>query len=196
MEANKQMMTKKEMQQKLGKQIRQDTYLLISRMADGEFYDDIIKDINENRESYGIKADIMLSKKKTIEEYLRVLGLQKKETEDNFNLKNLGHKTGIYGIYLNGEIVYIGMTVDGFKNRFQSHKNKFNNRDGWMYKELAAYKDNGGIIELKPIFIAEDALVERTLTKRDLQSMELCLIDIYKPRYNVEGRIKNYIYHK
>lgn len=186
-------MTKNEMQEMLGKKIRQDTYLLIIRMAKGEDYDSIIKDLDQNREKFGIKKDLCLSKKKTIEEYLRALGLNKKE---EIKTDNYSNKTGIYGIYLNGEIVYIGMTTAGFKDRFQSHKNKFNNRDGKMYSELFAYKENGAQIELKPIFIAEDALVERTLTKRDLQSMELCLIDIYKPRYNIEGRLKNYIYHK
>jgi hypothetical protein len=60
------------------------------------------------------------------------------------------------------------MTTNGFKNRFQSHRNKFNNKDGRMYAELYTYKENGAHIEMKPIFIVEDALVERTLTKRDL----------------------------
>ena len=70
--------------------------------------------------------------------------------------------TGIYGLYLDEELVYIGKTIQGFQTRYRQHKHFVdfpNDSDTQydMYYELAAAVALGRTLQLRPIFIVESA---------------------------------------
>ena len=159
--------------------------ILLERMRGGEKYDDIIKDIDNNREKYHIKKYTALSKRETVEKYL-LIGADEEKVKSN----NIENKHGIYGIYINNILIYIGKTTTSFKVRFQQHKHFMNveeNKD-YLYQILKCAKQNNQIITLKPLIIVEDLKVQYPIKDRDLDAMELALITLYKPQCN----IKNY----
>ena len=107
--------------------------------------------------------------------------------------------TGIYGIYVDNELVYIGKTTQSFQKRFNQHKRLMDYPDDSetqyeMYYELAVARAQGKSVQLRPLIIAEyipyDSLYD--LTNRDLESMEMALIWCYRPRYNICGIQKPY----
>ena len=109
--------------------------------------------------------------------------------------------TGIYGIYIEDELVYIGKTTQNFQKRFYQHKHLIDFPDDSetqydMYYELAVARAQGRNIQLRPLIIAEyipyDSLYD--LTNRDLESMEMALIWCYRPRYNIKGIKQPYKY--
>lgn len=109
--------------------------------------------------------------------------------------------TGIYGIYIEERLVYIGKTIQGFETRFKQHKHfiDFPNDSETqydMYVELAAAIEQGKRVQLRPLFIAETARYKSlyNITNRDLESMEFILISLLKPQYNVEGLRRAYRY--
>ena len=108
---------------------------------------------------------------------------------------------GIYGIYKDEELVYIGKTTRGFEKRFLQHKYymKFPNKSETqydMYYELAEARAKGSCIQLRPLFIVETAQYDSLcrINNRDLESMEFALIWCYKPKYNICGVKKPYKY--
>lgn len=109
--------------------------------------------------------------------------------------------TGIYGLYVDNELVYIGKTTQSFQKRFLQHKHNMDYPEDSetqydMYYELAVARAKGSCIQLRPLIIAEyipyDSLYE--LTNRDLESMEFALIWNYRPRYNIKGIKQPYKY--
>lgn len=119
--------------------------------------------------------------------------------EDDIVIMN--NNTGIYGIYLNGQLVYIGKTTQSFYKRYLQHKRLITNPEDSetqynMYYELAEELAKGSSVELKPIFEAETAAYNSLyhLTNRDLESMEFILIHLLRPRYNILGVKKPYRY--
>lgn len=186
-------MKKEEWSKLIGHGIREDTYILLERMRGGEKYDDVIKDIDNNREKYHIKKYTALSKKETVEKYLLIAN-NAGINEEKIKLNNIENKHGIYGIYVNNILIYIGKTTTSFKARFQQHKYFMNvekNKD-YLYQILKCAKQNNQTITLKPLIVVEDLKVQYPIKDRDLDAMELALITLYKPQCNIEGRIKNY----
>ena len=111
--------------------------------------------------------------------------------------------TGIYGIYIEDELVYIGKTAQSFKGRFSSHKHLVEHPEKSetqkdMYCGLAEAKKKGLSVKMVPLFIAEVTpyVSKFKLTERDLESMEFALIHTYRPRYNIKGIIQPYRYSK
>ena len=109
--------------------------------------------------------------------------------------------TGIYGIYVDDVLVYIGKTTQSFQKRFLQHKHNMDYPEDSttqydMYYELAVARAQGSCIQLRPLFIAEyvpyDSLYE--FTNRDLESMEFALIWYCRPRYNIKGLKQPYKY--
>lgn len=109
-------------------------------------------------------------------------------------MTNINDCTGIYGLYLDGVLVYIGKTTQGFLKRYKQHKRlvdfpEESEKQYDMYYELHEALALGKSLQLQPIFVAETAQYNSlyTLTNRDLESMEFILINTFKPRYNVAG---------
>lgn len=103
--------------------------------------------------------------------------------------------TGVYGIYINEEIVYIGSTTDSFARRFSKHKSRMKEPPEKhptqieLYDTLKAAKASGYSVVFRPLIVVEE-LKYRSLVpieKRDVESMEFALIDLYKPRLNKCG---------
>lgn len=111
---------KKQCDEYIGHNIRQDTYLFVSRMLNGEKYENIYKDLEENKEKYGIKKEVFLAKESTCSMYLKQikekLGLEAEEISKD--MPDWYNKTGIYGIYSDDILIYIGKTSVSFKKRF------------------------------------------------------------------------------
>lgn len=120
----------------------------------------------------------------TQEEYEQMMGKKapKKITEG-----------GVYGIYVNGRLFYIGSTQD-FEKRFKEHQIKLRTNS----KELYVYKliQKGDVVEYKPLIKTKDIKVERQLERRDIEDMELALITLYQPIGNIAGRLQPYRYHE
>lgn len=102
--------------------------------------------------------------------------------------------TGIYGIYIDSSLVYIGKTTQSFQKRFQQHRRLIDHPEDSekqynMYYELAQARDMGKSVYLRPLFVAETVPYNSLyhITNRDLESMEFVLIHMYRPRYNVAG---------
>jgi hypothetical protein len=111
-----------------------------------------------------------------------------------YNKNNItSNKTGIYGIYIEDELVYIGKTDVGFQKRLYMHKysmehiEKSGNKD--FYTALKKASNEGKEIKLVPLVVIEDLKVKGhdNFTFNDIKMMELSLITAIKPKYNIEG---------
>lgn len=114
----------------------------------------------------------------------------KSKTFENSQMAN----KGIYGIYYDGEVVYIGKTVVSFDERFKQHwQGIAKGKKMLVYQEL--HKLDKHKIEMKPILTLDSIMVNQDeITNRDVESMELALISLYKPKYNRAGMTMPYIY--
>ena len=103
------------------------------------------------------------------------------------------NEQGIYGIYIDKELVYIGKTEVSFTKRFEQHKAAMEQGNSlYLYKLLRIAKAKGQKIELIPLITLDSIKTKKSLTSRDIQAMELGLITMYHPRGNVEGVLKDY----
>ena len=181
-------MTKKQWEEIIGHYIRMDTYTILDRMVfKQEKYEDIVKEINNKRAKYGLKKDTIIVSKKTIDNYIGLYDVvQDKEKEIDYD-----KATGVYGIYVNDKLVYIGQTANSFKARFQNHKSCLKSSDQYLYRFLRVAK---GDITLKPLIVVEELKIAPgiKIKERDIKMMELALIDLYKPICNLQGNTYAY----
>lgn len=118
--------------------------------------------------------------------------------KNNVLNKNLEweNKKGIYGIYIDDCLVYIGSTFKFFKSRFQSHKAKVKGDVDLqnIHKQIKIALEKNKNVEFKPMVVLEDLsmLHKKTITEKELKCMELALITALKPMYNIEGVLKPY----
>ena len=119
---------------------------------------------------------------------------------------------GIYGIFVNDELFYIGMTMDSFGNRFRAHKRHVDegikgcykaDTQYDMYERLAKEVKDGKDVELRPLvclsklYIQEESKNCRPeLIRRDVECMELAFISYFKPILNTQGRTTRYPLHR
>lgn len=184
-------MDKKQISSMIGKQIRQDTYLFIKRIIENnETYEQIYDDLNNNKKYYGIKEDTYLTKKKTVEEYVAICrGKVDSKLED----------AGVYGIYVNDIIIYVGETVRSFQERFTEHYNNMQNKENKerLYSYLRNAKVNGDEIIMRPLITLKQ-LKNNSIgfTHRDLLAVEYGLIQYLQPIMNIEGNFKKYRFNK
>lgn len=94
--------------------------------------------------------------------------------------------SGIYGIYINNELVYIGMTCRNFEERWNEHRKCFEAKMGSNYYLYTALKP-GDTLRFEKLIKVEDLKVNSAITRRDLEAMELALIRLYQPKYNYQG---------
>lgn len=113
-----------------------------------------------------------------------------KEKESIYCTSN---KTGIYGIYIENELVYIGKTDVGFQKRLYGHKHLMEHPEESHNKEfyitLKKASDEGKEIKLVPLIVIEDLKINGhdNFTFDDIKMMEFSLITVMKPKYNIEG---------
>ena len=99
---------------------------------------------------------------------------------------------GIYGMYKNGELYYIGLTTRPFQYRWQEHLDIIQGKSpvpfGMILYNNISINDT---IEFKPLIQVKDIL-SKEITLRDLEAMELGLITMYHPEGNYQGRLGVY----
>lgn len=106
------------------------------------------------------------------------------------NKQKINSSGGIYGIYENDQLVYIGMTMRPFEARWKEHQERIEKRSN----ELALYNliDANAKIEFKKLLEVDKMDSNDKITKRDLQAMEFALIQEHRPKYNFAGRSQPY----
>lgn len=199
---------KSEYEKKLKRTIRYDTYYMIEYMRQGYSYGEA-KDIVLEKYGSEFSPNVLQAfvKKATIVKILNELNIVdipvKVEAEkadeicyivNNQKIVFEGEKInslGIYGIYVDNKLVYIGMTTRSFKERWDQHVQLIKANDSqYLYRYLKSYNK----IEFKVLLDVHDMKTRMQMRKRDIQSIELALITIYQPSCNIEGRIKLYNY--
>lgn len=131
--------------------------------------------------------------KDTIIKYLQGCQREKFGKEWERELPQYRKDRGIYGIYCNDELVYIGKTNVAFEKRFAQHWEGIHQGKGmYLYEQL--HKEDYNIITMKSIISLYDIKIGEELSNRDIESMELALITLYKPKYNRAGVTSDYIY--
>lgn len=163
-----------------------------------EKIEEIREYLNQHREIINnYEGDIVLSKSilNALEQDFNINYKREKSKimtkEDYPNLD----KTGIYGIYIENELIYIGKTTTSFRQRFYGYRTRIKNIDTMennnknFYKALKEAKDNGKNVRMIPLIVIEDLEVKghNKFTYTDIKMMELALITTLKPKYNIEG---------
>ena len=164
--------------------------------------EEIYKDLDKNRSKYNINKTCLLTSKGTCNTYLDKIKeeeeekkINKKRKKSKVKEKSLEQKAGIYGIYIENELVYIGKTMRSFKARFNEHRNNYSTEGQYIYNLLREAKKQNKEIIMRPLIILEDLEIQNShfnFNNRDLSNMELALITIFQPRGNIEGRLKPY----
>ena len=95
---------------------------------------------------------------------------------------------GVYGIYINDELLYIGSTMRNFKTRFEEHINNINSRNNSLYV-YSLIKDNDEI-KFKVLIDIMQLKTNIPITRKDVESMELALIHVNHPKGNLADGVK------
>lgn len=105
--------------------------------------------------------------------------------------------SGIYGIYIDDELIYIGSTTRSFEVRFKEHRGRMLDA-GWtgqplLYGRLREAFKQGRSLTLVPLVEIENLKRKgKGISKRDVHIMELALISWLQPPCNVEGVTEPY----
>ena len=142
------------------------------------------------KEEYNIKIKQIEEAKKEEErkQRVKVQKAQKKKNADR----------GIYGIYYNEELIYIGKTDVDFETRFNQHKDALTSglETQYLYKYLKEEKKKHGNISItfKPLINVKHFKIEdiSDITNRDIEAIELALIQLNKPICNIQGVKQDY----
>lgn len=113
------------------------------------------------------------------------------------NIRLIEHKThipqkeekpkhfGVYGIYENDELVYIGYTMRDFSVRWREHSEAIIKQD--KSQEIYRKINPNSKIEFGILIDVTKMKVDKQLKAQDIECMELALIHLYWPKYNVQG---------
>lgn len=106
--------------------------------------------------------------------------------------KGVEKRSGIYGIYKDDKLVYIGYTSRDFQDRFKEHRNIiYGKEEAPKNMKLYSIIHKGENLCMKELICKNDVKCE-DLTERDLKAMELALITLYQPEGNLQGVTMNY----
>ena len=151
---------------------------------------------NYNIQDKIFKACSVSEFKILLEEYKQQQELEKKKEEDRQKKieKKINADRGIYGIYCDNELIYIGKTDVDFETRFRQHKYAVESGSisQYLYKYLVMMKDKGSVITLKPLINIKNLKVKGIIRNRDIEAMELALIQLYQPICNIQGIKQDY----
>lgn len=101
---------------------------------------------------------------------------------------------GIYGIYENDELVYIGMTMRNFQTRWNEHLENIKEQTYELPLYHLINPDNK--ITFKILLNKKYMFSNSEITRRDLEAMEFALIQEHQPKYNFAGRNQPYRFSK
>lgn len=111
----------------------------------------------------------------------------KKKESNQKPKKEISISYGIYGMYYKERLVYIGMTMRAFEDRWKEHID--NIMQGSKELKLYSYFQPKDIndIQFKILINCKDMQTNSELTRRDVESMELAMINYFRPQYNLSG---------
>ena len=99
-------------------------------------------------------------------------------------------RKGVYGIYIEGKLVYIGKTSRDFRERWMEHVNYAKNpqlessQQNYLYAAMRKGKD------VKMEILAE----VDNFSNAEIECVECALIHSYKPQYNYQGVKVPYVF--
>lgn len=137
----------------------------------------------------------------SIDEFKKLVEEDKKQVEKFYKKQERPKENldkGVYGIYYNDKLIYIGKTDVSFNTRFKQHQEALTSgsTSQYLYKYLLNEKQlNGNIaISFKPLITIKDLKIEDVsiIKNRDIEAMELALIHLYKPICNIQGIKQDY----
>lgn len=110
---------------------------------------------------------------------------KKESNQKSKKEKNISY--GVYGMYYKEKLVYIGMTMRVFEDRWKEHID--NIMQGSKELKLYSYFQPQDIndIQFKILINCKDMQTNSELTRRDVESMELAMINYFRPQYNLSG---------
>lgn len=133
------------------------------------------------------EAEKRISIEKRREEYLKQNVEKQKKKKENII------SCGVYGIYQNNELIYIGMTMRNFEDRWSEHLKNIKEKNKKLYFEQ--FIDIEKDIQFKRLIDICQLKTNKEITRRDIESMELALISLYKPIGNLaDGKRYEYKY--
>ena len=123
--------------------------------------------------------------------FIASLKKEKKKKEKN-------SKGGIYGIYVEDQLIYIGMTQRDFNVRWQEHKDALIQNDNSLF--LYRWLRQNGIhkISFKKLIDLDNVEFKdrkSNISKNELESMEFALIHVLKPICNLSGNSLPYTWN-
>lgn len=96
---------------------------------------------------------------------------------------------GVYGIYIEDELVYIGSTIRPFEVRFEEHRQNVKNGSNELslYQYLREAKKNEYEVTFRVLINCGKIETNKKFDIVDVESMELALITYFQPKYNIAG---------
>lgn len=131
--------------------------------------------------------------------FLYVLYWNEEDKEKQYNHKSSkaeskNYSYGIYGMYEDGELVYVGMTMRPFEDRWKEHIEGIETQsDKLIFYKQVKQKDK---IEFRILVDVSKIKSNDAITRRDVEAMELGFIRMFQPRYNYAGRTVEYKFTK
>lgn len=144
------------------------------------------------RDYYSLKnyAEIILNHMIPNNNVVVQINYKKKKEQIEKQQNEIMNEGGIYGIYENNELVYIGMTMRNFQIRWNEHLENIKEQTN----KLPLYRliNPNNQITFKILLNKKYMFSNSEITRRDLEAMEFALIQEHKPKYNFSGRTQEY----
>lgn len=139
-----------------------------------------------------LKSDFLKYTNNIIKILLHGIGNKKKKEE-----RKERYGFGIYGIYIDDELVYIGKTNRDFQIRHEEHLKAMEDESNtiWLYRLLRVAKDAGKKIQTRSLLdlsSLNNIKNKNSFSNEELKCMEYALISVLKPRGNTEGTKMEY----
>lgn len=115
-----------------------------------------------------------------------IINIIKEIDEDEKMLDDI-NSYGVYGMYRNGELIYVGMTMRNFKQRWKEHQGYIKNKSHAL-NVYDLIKEND-IIEFKILVDAKKLENGIPLSEREVKAIERSYILRYSPIGNVENKV-------
>ena len=168
---------------------------LINKIEEVREYLDQHREIINNYDGQiALSKSIIKALQESFNIYYNETNIRRKEEKEQ---KTTLDKSGIYGIYIEDELVYIGKTTRSFRRRLYDHRTLTNTIDKIgknahnekFYKALKKAKEENKEIKFVPLIVLEDLKVigHNKFSYTDIKMMEFSLISVLKPKYNIEG---------
>lgn len=143
----------------------------------GETYEEGLAFFRENHNLWGHRMVVLPSSREMVQEALDHWGNIRVMYEPEINY-------GIYGIYINKRLVYIGKTMNDFSKRFSNYKSDMKKKPNRkIIQLLIEASQEGKRIEFRQIISSKNL----PMSNNDLILLEKQLIELYQPIGNELG---------